>query len=317
MVRTISQSVGRGGANVAGDVRVVQELINVHIASLTPLRPVFVDGRIGPGTIQAIEEFQRRIVRMPIPDGRVDPRGATLTALQRARAASAIAAPAFNFAGKSFEERKNAFLADVLARYGLTVREAAFARNEGDAQRWHIAHMFYYNSFEYQKPKKCEPENGRNVIKWDHISKATLVWEHGVDWTYFLRDASDQVPVKTPDGNGWVAGRIPDRTMSKKRAFAILQSNGIATSEANKPHGAMVAPGYQRCGEPCACGGNQSKHIARKACDLNKHDYPKLEQKLLAERAGSLDDYLKKFGLKRPMMVGKNAEPWHIEATTP
>lgn len=79
---TIMQSVGKGGRNRSDDVRAVQKLINENIGRITPLALLDEDGDIGPKTIGAIEEFQRRVVRMTKPDGRVDPNGATLLALQ-------------------------------------------------------------------------------------------------------------------------------------------------------------------------------------------------------------------------------------------
>ena len=114
-----------------------------------------------------------------------------------------------------------------------------------------------------------------------------------------------------PDGKGWEAGKEPDKEQSKKRAYEILKKSGIATSVADQPHGAMVAPGYAGCGEPCKCGGSPSKHILGLACDITKTNLPFLEQKLKAAGAGTIDTYLKQFGLKRPMP----SEPWHIEAT--
>jgi hypothetical protein len=75
----ISASVGRNGVNRRNDVSTVQQLINNRLP--IPLRPLIVDGRCGPLTIGAIEEIQRRSLRMNPPDGRVDPNGATLRAL--------------------------------------------------------------------------------------------------------------------------------------------------------------------------------------------------------------------------------------------
>jgi len=91
---TIVESVGRGGANRPADVEVVQVLINKHIGMITPLRPLGVDGRVGPNTVGAIEEFQRRVLEMAEPDGRVDPHGRTLKALITGKAVeTAGAAP--------------------------------------------------------------------------------------------------------------------------------------------------------------------------------------------------------------------------------
>ncbi|MBX3421407.1 MAG: hypothetical protein KF752_07605 [Pirellulaceae bacterium] len=77
MNRTITSAVGHGGVNNLQDAKVIQELLNQHIGKLTPLRPLTVDGRVGPNTIAAIVEFQKRIVKMSAPDGRVDPGGTT------------------------------------------------------------------------------------------------------------------------------------------------------------------------------------------------------------------------------------------------
>lgn len=81
MARTIAKSVGRGGLNLFDDVKLVQSLINDNLAKLPGLRPLTVDGRVGPKTIAAIEEFQKRVVKMAAPDGRVDPNGRTLAFL--------------------------------------------------------------------------------------------------------------------------------------------------------------------------------------------------------------------------------------------
>jgi len=71
----ISGSVGRGGTNLRNDVLLVQQLINSHLP--IPLHPLKVDGICGALTIQAIEEIQRRNLRMNPPDGKVDSNGAT------------------------------------------------------------------------------------------------------------------------------------------------------------------------------------------------------------------------------------------------
>src|SRR5262245_34794820 len=76
---SIKASVGRGGKNCPGDVKNVQEWLNSHRAFY--LHTIKEDGKIGPETIGAIEEFQRRKVKMSRPDGRVDPGGPTLRAL--------------------------------------------------------------------------------------------------------------------------------------------------------------------------------------------------------------------------------------------
>lgn len=88
MARSISKSVGRGGVNRRPDVLTVQKLINANLGKLTPLAPLEEDGLNGPKTIGAITEFQRRVVRMSKPDGRVDPGGKTLRTLNQGAPAS-------------------------------------------------------------------------------------------------------------------------------------------------------------------------------------------------------------------------------------
>lgn len=79
MAAMIMGSVGRGGVNQSADARTVQTLLNNNRS--LPLQKLTVDGAVGPKTIAAIEEFQRRVVKMHLPDGRVDPGGKTLKAL--------------------------------------------------------------------------------------------------------------------------------------------------------------------------------------------------------------------------------------------
>jgi hypothetical protein len=75
----LSASVGQGGANRKGDVLLVQQLLNDHLpVGLTNLH---LNGECDEATIAAIEEFQRRIVRLSSPDGKVDPNGRTFQAL--------------------------------------------------------------------------------------------------------------------------------------------------------------------------------------------------------------------------------------------
>ncbi len=80
-MKTIVASVGRGGLNRTEDVLLVQELLNRH--SQAPQRLLVVDGVMSSRTIAAIEAFQRRVVNIHRPDGRVDPGDRTMAALTR------------------------------------------------------------------------------------------------------------------------------------------------------------------------------------------------------------------------------------------
>lgn len=79
-MKTIMASVGAGGVNRKTDVAVVQRLPNQHKipGNLLPLK---MDMRVGPKTIDRIIGFQKHILKMARPDGRVDPYGRTIRAL--------------------------------------------------------------------------------------------------------------------------------------------------------------------------------------------------------------------------------------------
>ena len=87
-MKTIVASVGHGGLNRTDDVRLVQELLNRHIQPLQ--RPLVVDGVMSPRIIAAIEAFQRRVLNMRRPDGRIQPGDRTMAALTRQAAQTPI-----------------------------------------------------------------------------------------------------------------------------------------------------------------------------------------------------------------------------------
>ena len=80
-MKTIVASVGHGGLNRTDDVRLVQELLNRHMQP--PQLPLVVDGTMSPRTIAAIEAFQRRVLNIHRPDGRIQPGDSTMVALTR------------------------------------------------------------------------------------------------------------------------------------------------------------------------------------------------------------------------------------------
>lgn len=77
----IFSSVGHNGTNRLSDVRVVQQLLNRHNVIGYSIFLV-IDGVLGLKTIKRIEAFQKAIVKMTQPDGRVDPNGRTITVLK-------------------------------------------------------------------------------------------------------------------------------------------------------------------------------------------------------------------------------------------
>lgn len=77
------KSVGEGGANRREDVKVIQAALNLasHEKFKLPNK-IDVDGKINAITKKAIIEFQKNVVGMDKPDGRVDPAGKTSLTLQ-------------------------------------------------------------------------------------------------------------------------------------------------------------------------------------------------------------------------------------------
>lgn len=76
-------SVGQFGKNLSPDVRLVQSMLNnVPFGDGGPSPALVVDGLIGPKSIAAIVRFQQAS-RLRVVDGRIDPLGATITALGR------------------------------------------------------------------------------------------------------------------------------------------------------------------------------------------------------------------------------------------
>jgi len=74
-------AVGRGCANSRSDVKTVQCLLNFNASRGPVVTPLGADGSCGPATLSGIESFQRRVMRMPRPDGRVPPGSVTLKSL--------------------------------------------------------------------------------------------------------------------------------------------------------------------------------------------------------------------------------------------
>jgi hypothetical protein len=82
MPRTLGKSVGNGGFNREQDVLAVQDLLNlVPPGQGGPTSFINVDGLAFGQTQDAIKKFQRVALRIAVPDGRVDPGGRTLRAL--------------------------------------------------------------------------------------------------------------------------------------------------------------------------------------------------------------------------------------------
>jgi peptidoglycan hydrolase-like protein with peptidoglycan-binding domain len=81
MAKNIGSPVGQNSVNQPVDVMLIQYLLNCVPAGYGgPSVELVVDGIVGPKTLQAIRHFQW--VQLRFVDGRVDPDGKTLHALQ-------------------------------------------------------------------------------------------------------------------------------------------------------------------------------------------------------------------------------------------
>jgi len=101
----LSASVGRDGSNTKQDVILVQQLLNQsRIAGITT--PLKEDGLIGNITIARIEAFQKAIVSLASPDGRVDPDGKTFKMLLMSRE-NAMPASSFEPSDKAIDLLKS------------------------------------------------------------------------------------------------------------------------------------------------------------------------------------------------------------------
>lgn len=76
----INGSVGFGGKNADADIRTIQRSINQILSSLQGVKELKVDGKLGSRpenskTVAAIKAFQKNLVGMARPDGRIDVNG--------------------------------------------------------------------------------------------------------------------------------------------------------------------------------------------------------------------------------------------------
>jgi len=78
----IIQSVGIGGKNGANDIKAVQASLNSLMHLIPPTKALVVDGKLGfkpenSNTVKAIMLFQKKVVGLTRPDGKIDVNGKT------------------------------------------------------------------------------------------------------------------------------------------------------------------------------------------------------------------------------------------------
>lgn len=206
--------------------------------------------------------------------------------------------------GKTFKQRLAAFLKAVKNDHNITITQDSGRTVEWQVKH-HVAHMFLYNRYKSTKPAKAH--SSKRTISWDHFKDPKIAWKI-IKKNDFLKTKKNMTPVK--NGNAWKVGYEPDEAATIKHIKSIQTKAGIG--DGGK---AMVSAGLKPCGEPCRCGAGRSKHLSGIAADLNTTSLNKLTSDLKKSKLGTLDDYLKQFGLHRPFLNhAKSPEPWHIEA---
>jgi GH24 family phage-related lysozyme (muramidase) len=99
----IMASVGNRGVNRRNDVVLVQQLLNKHKIPLHHLL-LKIDGIAGSKTIKQITGFQKHMMKIRVPDGRVDPNGRTIRALDGMMNAASNATKGKNLYNLSLEK---------------------------------------------------------------------------------------------------------------------------------------------------------------------------------------------------------------------
>lgn len=90
----ISKSVGEKGINAPFDVEKIQKLLNENLHLIPKIKKLVADKKVGKLTIGAIRVYQKDVLKMINPDGRVDPNGRTLKSLQKTAKTAQRARPA-------------------------------------------------------------------------------------------------------------------------------------------------------------------------------------------------------------------------------
>jgi hypothetical protein len=183
-------SVGQGGLNSPQDVRAIKELLNYHATKLSfPALDVF-DGACDLKTIDAIKKYQRAVLGIRDPDGRVDPKGRTQRSLDHQEVGSNATAQAqevqrnARLSGLDWFQRNesnypnSADVQDLAPGFNLHVRDFIWAMERGGANvfvestlrnkdRAFIMHWAWKVAHGTVDAAKV-PANPNVDIEWDH-----------------------------------------------------------------------------------------------------------------------------------------------------
>ena len=170
----IVRSVGRGGVNLYNDVIIIQKLLNKQrIPGVTG--QLKYDGDAGKETITRIEIFQKHIVKMAKPDGRIDPGGKTMAKLV------AGTTPPSKPSGLS--KLTEADFQDAVKKLGADIEVAmikALAEAESGGRSGFSASGFPKIAFEghkFQSFTKNKYDETHPLLSYIYVKKAGPEWQ--------------------------------------------------------------------------------------------------------------------------------------------
>lgn len=273
----IRASVGRGGANRTEDVTAVQQLLASQVVALGR-PPLDVDGEYGENTRIAIRLYQKRVMGISDPDGRVDPGGRTWRSLE----AGATVVPALPAPGRSTSLSGGAWWDANQARFPnssaigdlapkFRPKVAAFVRALRDAGasvaitagnrheiRAYLMHYCWNVARGKVRPSAVPAKRGCD-IEWDHgndsRSRAAaremeqrfgLVFEPSLTSSHIGGEAVDMIirwtgTLRIADSNGTVrALGVPRNGGDNIALHAVGRTYGVKKLVSDAPHWSLT-----------------------------------------------------------------------------
>lgn len=251
----IMKSVGAGGHNNKSDVRIVQTLLNNFVNALG-LNALVVDGDCGDNTIKAIRKFQSQVAGISNPDGRVDPGGTTINALNGVAPSGPVAAinssmlsgaawwhtNQARFANSQktadlipgFREDVERFIAAMRAG-GANVQISSTRRNKVRAYLMHFSWRIARGEI---AAGNVPPEPGCQII-WDHgnTAKSRAAAQE-------MKDLFN-IAFKPSLNSNHIAGKAIDMTISWNGTLNMVDGQGRAVAVPPPSPGSLNAKLHQ------------------------------------------------------------------------
>ncbi len=247
----IARSVGFGGQNNKADVVIIQKLLNNYVNALG-LSALSADGNIGPATIFAIRKFQSTYLGAADPNGRADPGGRTITALNavtKTRDPSFLSGAAYwhtnqgrysnseslNDLTPEFRVNVQRFL-DALRLGGATVTISSTRRNK---VRAYLMHYCWRISSGDIAPANVPTEPGCAII-WDHgnLKKSIAAAQEMRDLFVLVYQPALR--------SRHIEGKAVDMAVRWPGTIKVKDANGVVVSLSKPSNGAN--PGLHKVG---------------------------------------------------------------------